>query len=66
MSLLVSSIIFLISWMLPGKKRIMFDHITCNKLVSVDEVTAPRALALDLIEHVMYTGNYPVENYSLA
>ncbi|KAE8787484.1 65-kDa microtubule-associated protein 1-like [Hordeum vulgare] len=34
----------------PTQERSMFDHVTCNRSASVDEVTAPGALALDLIE----------------
>ncbi|KAJ6333101.1 hypothetical protein OIU77_009045 [Salix suchowensis] len=34
----------------PMEERKLFDHVTCNMLASVDEVTVPRALALDLIE----------------
>lgn len=34
----------------PKEERRMFDHVTCNRSASVDEVTAPRSLALDLIE----------------
>jgi protein regulator of cytokinesis 1 len=36
----------------PMQERSMFDHVTCNRSASVDEVTAPGALALDLIEQV--------------
>ena len=36
----------------PTQERSMFDHVTCNRSASVDEVTAPGALALDLIEQV--------------
>ncbi|PIA36922.1 hypothetical protein AQUCO_03200110v1 [Aquilegia coerulea] len=32
------------------EERSLFDHVTCNVLASVDEVTIPGALALDLIE----------------
>lgn len=32
--------------------RQLFDHVTCNISASVDEVTAPGALAMDLIEQV--------------
>lgn len=34
----------------PKEERRMFDHVTCNRSASVDEVTAPGSLALDLIE----------------
>ncbi|GMJ11529.1 microtubule-associated proteins 65-1 [Hibiscus trionum] len=34
----------------PGDERRLFDHVTCNISASVDEVTVPGALALDLIE----------------
>ncbi|KAL6909864.1 hypothetical protein ACP4OV_001523 [Aristida adscensionis] len=34
----------------PKEERRMFDHVTCNRSASVDEVTGPGALALDLIE----------------
>ncbi|XP_031490866.1 65-kDa microtubule-associated protein 1 isoform X1 [Nymphaea colorata] len=34
----------------PMEERSLFDHVTCNMSASVDEVTVPGALALDLIE----------------
>ncbi|GMH13587.1 hypothetical protein Nepgr_015428 [Nepenthes gracilis] len=34
----------------PDNYRHLFDHVTCNISSSVDEVTIPGALALDLIE----------------
>ncbi|KAB1215139.1 65-kDa microtubule-associated protein 1 [Morella rubra] len=34
----------------PLEERRLFDHVTCNISASVDEVTVPGALALDLIE----------------
>ncbi|XP_057977962.1 65-kDa microtubule-associated protein 1-like [Malania oleifera] len=34
----------------PQEERSLFDHVTCNISASVDEVTVPGALALDLIE----------------
>lgn len=34
----------------PEEERELFDHVTCNITASVDEVTVPGALALDLIE----------------
>jgi len=34
----------------PKEERRMFDHVTCNRSASVDEVIAPGSLALDLIE----------------
>ncbi|GMJ10372.1 microtubule-associated proteins 65-1 [Hibiscus trionum] len=34
----------------PVEERRLFDHVTCNISASVDEVTVPGALALDLIE----------------
>ncbi|XP_047982398.1 65-kDa microtubule-associated protein 1-like [Salvia hispanica] len=34
----------------PPEERSLFDHVTCNISASVDEVTIPGALALDLIE----------------
>ncbi|KAL3644085.1 hypothetical protein CASFOL_012017 [Castilleja foliolosa] len=34
----------------PAEERSYFDHVTCNISASVDEVTIPGALALDLIE----------------
>ncbi|KAJ0102269.1 hypothetical protein Patl1_04126 [Pistacia atlantica] len=34
----------------PDEERKLFDHVTCNISASVDEVTVPGALALDLIE----------------
>jgi len=36
----------------PTEERRLFDHVTCNISASVDEVTVPGALALDLIEQV--------------
>ncbi|KAL5729777.1 hypothetical protein ACHQM5_002678 [Ranunculus cassubicifolius] len=33
-----------------AEERSLFDHVTCNVSASVDEVTIPGALALDLIE----------------
>ncbi|GAB2284717.1 hypothetical protein Dimus_019170 [Dionaea muscipula] len=34
----------------PDEERRRFDHVTCNVSASVDKVTIPGALALDLIE----------------
>ncbi|KAB2044404.1 hypothetical protein ES319_D01G087300v1 [Gossypium barbadense] len=34
----------------PEEERILFDHVTCHTSASVDGVTVPGALALDLIE----------------
>ncbi|XP_057430450.1 65-kDa microtubule-associated protein 1-like [Lotus japonicus] len=34
----------------PEEERRLFDHVTCNISASVDEVSIPGALALDLIE----------------
>ncbi|XVF77345.1 hypothetical protein PTKIN_Ptkin14bG0035400 [Pterospermum kingtungense] len=34
----------------PEEERRLFDHVTCNISASVDEVTTPGALALDLVE----------------
>ncbi|KAF5727932.1 65-kDa microtubule-associated protein 1-like [Tripterygium wilfordii] len=34
----------------PIEERRLFDHVTCNISTSIDEVTVPGALALDLIE----------------
>ncbi|GMJ05061.1 microtubule-associated proteins 65-1 [Hibiscus trionum] len=34
----------------PEEERRLFNHVTCNISASVDEVTVPGALALDLIE----------------
>ncbi|XP_010270085.1 PREDICTED: 65-kDa microtubule-associated protein 1-like [Nelumbo nucifera] len=34
----------------PEEERNLFEHVTCNISASVDEVTIPGALALDLIE----------------
>ncbi|XP_020091265.1 65-kDa microtubule-associated protein 1-like [Ananas comosus] len=34
----------------PAEERSFFDHVTCNISATVDDVTAPGALALDLIE----------------
>lgn len=39
----------------PEDERRLFDHVTCNMSASVDEVTVPGALALDLIEQVFST-----------
>lgn len=36
----------------PPEERSLFDHVTCNISASVDEVSIPGALALDLIEQV--------------
>lgn len=36
----------------PDDERRLFEHVTCNISASVDEVTVPGALALDLIEQV--------------
>ena len=36
----------------PDEERELFDHVTCNISASVEEVTVPGALALDLIEQV--------------
>ncbi|KAA3467435.1 65-kDa microtubule-associated protein 1-like isoform X1 [Gossypium australe] len=36
----------------PEEERILFDHVTCHTSASVDGVTVPGALALDLIEQV--------------
>lgn len=40
------------------EERSLFDHVTCNISASVDEVTIPGALALDLIEQVI-SGRLP-------
>ncbi|KAF7144970.1 hypothetical protein RHSIM_Rhsim04G0016400 [Rhododendron simsii] len=34
----------------PHEERCLFDHVTCNISATVDEVTVPGALALDLID----------------
>ncbi|CAN0900941.1 65-kDa microtubule-associated protein 2 [Linum grandiflorum] len=34
----------------PAEERTLFDHVTCHISASVDEVTVPGALAVDLIE----------------
>ncbi|KAG0466399.1 hypothetical protein HPP92_017979 [Vanilla planifolia] len=34
----------------PSEERSLFDHVTCNISATVDQVTVPGALALDLIE----------------
>ncbi|KAH1121170.1 hypothetical protein J1N35_004330 [Gossypium stocksii] len=34
----------------PEEERILFDHVTCHTSASVDRVTVPGALAVDLIE----------------
>lgn len=34
----------------PPEERRLFNHVTCNMSATVDEVTVPGALALDLIE----------------
>lgn len=36
----------------PDEERKLFEHVTCNISASVDEVTVPGSLALDLIEQV--------------
>ena len=36
----------------PVEERRLFEHVTCNISASVDEVTVPGSLALDLIEQV--------------
>lgn len=36
----------------PLEERCLFDHVTCNISASVDDVSIPGALALDLIEQV--------------
>nr|GEX33885.1 65-kDa microtubule-associated protein 1-like [Tanacetum cinerariifolium] len=36
----------------PEEERSLFDHVTCNMSASVDTVTDPGALALDLIEQL--------------
>jgi hypothetical protein len=36
----------------PLEERNLFDNFTCNISASVDEVTTPGALALDLIKQV--------------
>jgi protein regulator of cytokinesis 1 len=54
----------------PKEERRMFDHVTCNRSASVDEVTAPGSLALDLIEEVSLSNNFlvpsPDMNYSFG
>lgn len=40
----------------PEEERSLFDHVTCNISASVDEVSIPGALALDLIEQVLRDG----------
>lgn len=47
----------------PDEERKLFDHVTCNISASVDEVTVPGALALDLIEQVFKF--YSLQNYVL-
>lgn len=42
------------------EERSLFDHVTCNISASVDEVSIPGALALDLIEQVL--GGYVFRN----
>lgn len=36
----------------PMEERSLFNHVTCNISATMDEVTVPGALALDLIEQV--------------
>lgn len=36
----------------PEEEQSLFSHITCNISASVDDVSTPGALALDLIEQV--------------
>lgn len=43
----------------PEEERSLFDHVTCNMSASVDEVTIPGALALDIIEQV---SEFPFSN----
>lgn len=45
----------------PEEERRHFDHVTCNMSATVDEVTVPGALALDLMEQVFSTYCYIVE-----
>lgn len=45
----------------PEDERRHFDHVTCNISATVDEVTVPGALALDLIEQVFSTYYYIFE-----
>lgn len=42
----------------PLEERSLFDHVTCNVSASVDEVTVPGSLALDLIEQVLKSSVY--------
>lgn len=35
-----------------NEEQSLFDHVTCNLSATVEEVTVPGALALDLIEQV--------------
>lgn len=42
----------------PEEERSLFDHVTCNISASVDEVTVPGALALDLIEQVIIISQF--------
>ena len=37
----------------PEEERSLFNHVTCNIVASVDEVTIPGALAMDLVEQVI-------------
>ncbi|KAG8059602.1 hypothetical protein GUJ93_ZPchr0002g25599 [Zizania palustris] len=34
----------------PMEERSLFDHVSCNRTATVEEVTAPGALALDIID----------------
>lgn len=38
----------------PMEEQNLFDHVTCNISASVDEVTVPGALAIDIIEQVSH------------
>ena len=50
----------------PEEERSLFDHVTCNISASVDEVTVPGALALDLIEQVILLLNlFTAQNFKV-
>ena len=40
-----------------AEEQSLFNHVTCNISASVNEVTNPGALALDLIEQVFQAPN---------
>lgn len=47
----------------PMEEQSLFDHVTCNISSTVDEVTIPGSLALDLIEQVDSSLIFCLNNY---